>query len=405
MSIVTRRPMRIMDADINLPLLKFQDFDTAPLNCTIASLQTCSLTNDCVAKVMLADIFMSQLNLLLISGRILTHLYNVQGFAASDSEWAMWYAPKRRSHFDAAYLDLLQAELDNWSDKLNNYCHIDYHHDNGTDKLQNNVLRIHAAAMRLLHLLSQEALHRPLTFPAGVQQPVVVSDEINDSAVTRARSSVSYVASQTCDLVRGLREEELWQLVQPLSVGCIMTAIISFLVEIKLAGKVPEELPDHQYHDCVRSLLSLREVWPVTKGSCAMVSQMANKNQIWYARSLKMLAQPTPIDSAENGCDTPGTGSDKSQHAPSQSTLLNSHRSLEPLGAGPISQSHEFDRQPVGNISVPAHFASTYLTTMYPFSWTAADFDVFGPSSCGELFAEHDLDGFGLNGVMAGGIS
>jgi hypothetical protein len=264
-----------MDASINLPALKFQDFDTRPIDSALPLLRDCSLVNDCISRVMLADIFMSQLNLLLISGRIIENLYNLQGFAASSSEWATWYTPKKKSDLDAAWTDRLQVELETWSDKLNNYCRMDYHCDENTDELQNKVLRVHTTALRMLDLLAQEALHRPLTC------------DTDGSSVTNARSSVSRVASQMSDVVRNLREEDLLKYVPPLSVGCIMMAIVSFFVEIRLARKLPTDFPDHQYHDCIRSLLCLREIWPITKGSCQMVNQMATNNQIWYARSLK----------------------------------------------------------------------------------------------------------------------
>ncbi|KAJ9613366.1 hypothetical protein H2200_003308 [Cladophialophora chaetospira] len=404
--VVTRRPLRIMDADINLPPLKFQDFDTRPVRTTIPVLQNCTLVNDCVGKVMLADIFMSQIKILLISGRIVTQLYNLRGFSATGSEWAMWFAPKKKSDLDVACLDRLQAELDHWSDNLNSYCRVGYHCDDSTDALQNKVLRIHTGALKLLHLLAQETLHRPLTFPAGLQQPVTTLGNTEDATMTRARDCVSRAASEMCELARDLREDNLWQFVQPLSVGCIMTAIISLIVEIRLAGMVPAELPDHKYHDCVRSLLALRDVWPVTTGSCIMLNHMATKNQIWYARSLKMLAKPTPIeDTSSYAAPTPGATSEaQSQHLQSPLSLLES--SAAPHHQVPVSTSlpHYIDRQPVGNISVPAHFASTYLATMYPFSWTAADFDVFGPSSCRELFTDQDLDAFDLDGVASTGL-
>ena len=134
---------------------------------------------------------------------------------------------------------------------------------------------------------------------------------------------------------------------------------------------------------------------------------MATKNQIWYARSLKMLAKPTPVeDRSNNTGPTSGAVSEgQSQHLHSPSNFLDSNTDQEPQIAGPTRLEHNIDGQPVGNISVPAHFASTYLATMYPLSWTAADFDIFGPSSCRELFTDHDFETFGLDELPIGGMS
>lgn len=405
--------MRIMDVHISLPPLKFQDFDTRPIDCKTPQFRNCSLINECVGKVMLADMFMSKLNLLLISGRIIQQLYNLQGFAASTSEWAMHYTPKRKSDLDADCLGRLQAELDDWSHTLNNYCHMDYHCDDVEDEVQTKVLRIHAGALQLLHLTAQEALHRPLTFPAVLQQFISAPGGTEDSSIIRARMSVSAVASQISDTMRNLRERNLLEYMPPLTVSCLVTAIASFLVEMKLARKLPADLPDHRYHDCIRSLRKLRDVWPVTRGTCAMVNQMATNNQIWYARTLKMLAEPTPIVPNEN---TQGIGSSQqrshsesqTQLAESRSTLVDVSSAPRPLEASPTSSfDHHVDGKSFGDteINVPDDMASTYLASMYPFLWTAADFDVFGPSSCHELFMDNAVDTSGLDEVLIGEIS
>jgi len=123
---------------------------------------------------------------------------------------------------------------------------------------------------------------------------------------------------------------------------------------------------------------------------------------------MKMLAKPTPIEDTSSQSH-PGPGSileGQRQHSQSPSTLMDSGMAPEPRQVVPVSLDHNVDRQPVGNISVPAHFASTYLATMYPFSWTAADCDVFWSlESCRELFTEHDLEEFDLDSVLTGGRS
>ena len=58
--------MLIKDEEIRLPVLRFKDFDTRPLTTNLASIQD-SLVNECVCKVMLADMFMAKLKILLVS--------------------------------------------------------------------------------------------------------------------------------------------------------------------------------------------------------------------------------------------------------------------------------------------------------------------------------------------------
>jgi hypothetical protein len=411
MSFCTRKPMRLMEFDLKLPRLTFQDFDTQPVQCTLPAFQKCAILNDCVTKVMLADIFMSQLNVLLIGGRIIAHLYNLQGFAASNSEWAMWYAPKKKSDLRMTQVDQLHNELAAWSAELNNYCRFEYHHSaQGGDELGTKILRINTGALKLLHLLTQETLHRPLMFPAGLQQHLNVPPPTDDDSTTRARSEVCQVASKMAETFTRLREEQLLEYVPPLSLACLIATIASLLVEIKLVKRSPADFPEHPYHECVRSLLSLRDVWPLTKGSCAMVNQMANNNQVWYARSLKMLAQPTPTAAIQSSAEivpTPGARTSAEELALPTAATASAGSGSAPCDPDtrPLDLDTLLDSEHNGSSSVPGQSATTYLASMYPFLWTEAEFDIFGPSTCQDLFSEHDISSFNVGGEFDGSIS
>ena len=413
MCLITRKPMRIKDDEINLPILRFKDFDTQPLTTHIHLLRGSPFISESVVKVMLADMFMSKLAILLTGGRIVGHSYNLQRFNSSTSDWAMFYIPKRKRDIDEDCLGRLSRDLTDWSNSLNTYCRMGYFDD---DKSVGAVLRVHRAALKLLHLMAEEALIRPLTFPAGLQQrpgPESYGME-EDSSTVQARASVNRIASEISEIFRELREENLSGYLPPLSVGCILTALVSFLVALRLAKKSPTEVPDHEYHECIRSLLTLREVWPVTRGTCAMVNQMATNNQIWFARNLRMLSKPVPVASIEVSLEEPTNfhGSE-SAHLHEQRHSQTSHKGctitegtsddqLAPV-LPPLSQTSGLndERTVFRNSSV-----STYLASMYPFPWTATDFDVFGTETCRELLLDQALDeydaGAGLDNSMSG---
>ena len=54
---------------------------------------------------MLADMFMSKLNLLSTSGHIINHSYNLQGFVGSTSERTMFYTPKKNDRIRIVFID------------------------------------------------------------------------------------------------------------------------------------------------------------------------------------------------------------------------------------------------------------------------------------------------------------
>ncbi|KEF56101.1 uncharacterized protein A1O9_07682 [Exophiala aquamarina CBS 119918] len=413
MCLLTRRQMRIKYEETSLPTLKFKDFDTQPLSTKIELLRDSPVVNDCVYKVMLADMFMSKVDLLLIAGQIVAYAYNVQRFDSSTTEWAMFYAPKPKRDLDSDSLDQLQSKLGQWSRNLNSYCHIDYHDDHETSdvppKLPGSVLLVHRATLKLVHLMAEEALLRPLTFPEGPQQrSTPVCSKPEDSSTAGARLGVSRIATEIGQIVHGLRQKNVLGYAHPLVVGCLLTAVASILVDIRLERKSLADAPAHQYNDCVQSLMTLSEVWPIAERTLAMVNQMATNNQIWFARSLKMLCKPLSTTSKQ----TPA----------SEGSAICSPYSPKQDGQDRIQSDHTYGADGASVIQVPSSLnlpcfhenggpgqtsvgihnshTSNYLAFMYPFPWTAADFDVFDPNTCQELFADHSVDTFDAGGTF-----
>lgn len=402
--------MRIKYEEVNLPTLRFKDFDTQPLTTKTGLLGDSPVLNDCVYKVMLADMFMSKLSLLMIAGEIFTHTHNIQRFDSSTTEWAMFFVPKPKHDLDPDCLDELQSKLDRWSHGLNSYCQLSYHDDDQsaeeTPNSLGSVLLVHRGALQLLNLMAQEALLRPLTFPEGPQQRPCASSD--DSSTTRARADVSRIATEMGEIFREFRHKNLLEFLPPLSVGCVLTAIASFLVDIRLEMKSPADVPGHQYHDCIQSLMRLRNVWPIAEGTWAMVNQMATNNQIWFARSLKMLCKPlstvskhTPT-SEKSTIRSPSSTNQEVQNDKQlrQVNILDREvpwRLQSTLGLPRFEHDGE---QGHANINVCNPHMSNYLASMYPFPWSAADFDVFDTNTYQEFFTDHALDTFDISGTF-----
>ena len=411
--------MRIKYEETNLPVLKFKDFDTQPLTTRIALLENSPILNGCVNKVMLADIFMSKLSLLMIAGEIVSYTHHIQRFDSSTTEWAMFYVPKPRHDLDPDRLDELQNKLERWSQSLNSYCQLTYCDDDDDDDESSKVpsisprtvLLVHRAALKLLYLMAQEALLRPLTFPQGLQQRFSqICTHSEDNSTIRARARVSRIATEMGEIFREFRQKDLLGYLPPLSVGCVLTAIASFLVDIRLERKSPADVPGHQYHDCVQSLMKLRSVWPIAEGTWAMVNQMTTNNQIWYARSLKMLCRPLSTISKQTPASeksTSGSPDLTNQGSQGEIQLRNTigvsregSSQLQPTQGIPCSPQDAGHGNTDTNINIHNPHMSNYLASMYPFPWSAADFDVFDLNTYQELFTDHALDNFELSGTF-----
>ena len=444
-AITTRKPLRIPDEDLNLEPLKFQDFDTKPLDTRIPALRNCPLATDCVSKVMLADMFMSKLRLLLIMGRAIVSSYALQRFAVSTSEWAIYYRPKRKCDLDLTMFNQIRNELDQWSRTRNSYCRMKYHEDNGSDEMSRTNLRIHAASLELLYMMAVEILNRPLTSPRQRRcedDQDRLQDGITSTAI--AIATVSRVMSEMSDLLQRLREQDLLCKIPPVSVSFIMTAMASLFVDIRMARKQPNDLPNHQYHECIRSLLAIRGIWPITSGACTMIKAMETNSQIWYARNLKMLAEPVNRTADERFQGDSGGGGDddrmsttgSSEDGYQQGRRLQNDQDGQDISRhtstlegsiviGPGNSQPQCttttttatttainlavdDNNYGENMDLDKAAAAACFESLYPFPLLSADFDLLDTNQCPELFLGYSdgpfEGGMGLGNEASGSV-
>ena len=377
MSLVTRKPARIKDDEINLVPLKFRDFDTKPYSTENSLLLESPLVTESIGRVMLADMYIAQMDILLIGGRIIEHTYALQIFAAST--WATYYVPRPKKDLDMECCHQLKKELDDWTRNLNPWCRLQCCDEEDFGEQGFGVLRINSASLKLLRLMALETLLRPLTFSGRCPGML---NESEDESTVEARKDVTQIAVDMTDLLSTLRTDKLLEYVPPLSVGCIHTTLATFLVDFRLAGKRPSDDPSHKFHECVRSLVRLRDVWPITKGTCALVKHGTANNQMWFARTLQMLAPMARGDAAGHG-QIDGHGLQTSTWTPTPSAgRENEFSSIVYSDLPTWPDTTEGTTQ-------PSNAASTYLSSIYPVPWTAADFEVLDLEACREIYMGH----------------
>lgn len=402
MCILTRKPMRIKDAEINLPKLKFKDFDTKPLNTKTPFLRDCPLITECIPRVMLADIFMAKVNLLLIGGDIFHRLYNLQAFSCTSSEWSMWYTPKRKHELEMDSFFRSQGELNRWSSNLNNYCRINYQDDDESQGNLGQVMRVHRTALKLLHLMIQEASHRPLIYPADtiLQSNAGGQCSVDEGSTSTARTIVTQTASEISDTFGQLRAQNLVEFLPPLAVGCILTAVASWRVEMMLAKKPPADMPGPQYHECLYSLLILREIWPIADAALTMINRMATTRQIWFAKPLlaEPIAEPLNDPSTrETLQDFNPESQDRMLNVRSPRGLASATEDLHPRQILPTVLPSQTNDQVNENPDLRSSAETTYLASMYPFPWSTVDFETFVSQ---DSFLDSGMDTFDIGASL-----
>ena len=371
--LTTHKPLRIKDYEIGLPHLSFKDFDTQPITTNIDLLRNSPLITDCLSKVMLADMFMSKLELAIIIGRIMERLYVLQSFIGETSKWLLYHVPKQEQDLDIGCIAELQEALEMWPRTINNYSRLSYV-DDGKDEQLKKTLVVSRGTLRLSYLMAQEALHRPRSLSSLLSRPQsALSSQLgNDSR--KARMLVKEAASDIFQILNSFRQEDLLAYLPPLSVGCILTAIASSIVDMRLARSPPGRSAEQQsqcesrYQECFRCLEALQDVWPIIKPTCAMARRMLRSNQTVFARNTTMLSCPM-IPTGLPG-----------DHDPTASSQDNWSQISEVEGPSQETDERYTPAPGFGHDGGPVNvnpWTDTYLATMYPISWTASDLDYY----------------------------
>ena len=285
--------MRIRDEDIALLALQFWDFDISPLNTKIPALAESFHVIDYVNKVLLADLFMSQARLLLIIRQILECSYNLQGFVNSTSVWSLFYTSKKQDELDQGQLDHLLKELNTCPSQLNINCRMRVSDDSNTE---GNHVYASRAALRLLYLLAQDLFYWPLAFTVHRDQWLIpLVDYFEDSLTATARLRVSEAAAEIAEVLTTFYYRGKLLLLPPLIMICVMTAVVWFLFEMRLAQKSLADLPGHKYHQCIRAFSKFKDHYSKWDEALILLKTMAINEHVWFARTLAMISPSVPM--------------------------------------------------------------------------------------------------------------
>jgi hypothetical protein len=317
MAISMRKPMRFKDESSALPMLTMEDFEIEPIETNIRAVRDCVFFTSKRTRIALAEMCLSKIRILSTIGRIIRKLYVLQGFAGTTADSIMLYSPKK-SNIEAKEVFELQDELDRWHRTLPISCQI-RGYDLG-DHPNESFLHLHRSVLSMMFWMALEALHRPTTL---AKEP---STSLTTFLQQKSRPRVKEAAEGMSDLIQSLREQDLVRFLPPISVAFMLPAIASFLVEIKSTGKSLGDLPGHQFHQCVRALLSLRDIWPIADSACFLVGHMITNSQIGTARTLGMEA--APIAAANDSSESSRESSAPQQHL--EETEENSREGSQP---------------------------------------------------------------------------
>ncbi|KIX07561.1 uncharacterized protein Z518_02214 [Rhinocladiella mackenziei CBS 650.93] len=398
MAVSMRRPLRIKDEDINLPLLTLDDFETRSINVSsVQPLRDCPFLTDIATRRMLADLCLAKVKLLVSIGHIIRHFYHLRGFGGSTAEVTMLYAPKK-SDDNGNEVAALQDDLDTWYRNLPVSCWLIMDNNNGgTHDTVEDVLFLHRSVLKMLFLMASESLNRPQTL-----------SKTRSLSEQRSTSKVKEAADKMSEMIQHLHDRDLVRFLPPLSVSFMLLAIAVFLVEIKSKGQGFGALPGEQFHHCIRALLRLRDIWPIADSACLLIGQMITKSHAGGMSTPGIQPAPIGVTGRLDPLPQPPEHSGRITAQAFEYENAGGPEASSPPPSDPKPSSLVHEGQPVmGPEGPPPAVTTSELLDDPAYSWTASDFDMdFGSITNGHALhmdlalAEWDVTGVYENGLL-----
>ena len=251
-----RRPMRVHDDDSDVPPLTVDDYELKPFSADVVRLLGGSeiLTN-VDYQTELALMFIGKVKLCLVVSRVLLAQYSVLSHKFGGTmETTMMLVPKKSSA-EADEVRRCDAQLENWLVSVPS--RIQYSPSVAGVKLSEGeeALHMHRALLKMVHLSTMSALHRPQVLPAS---PVpLVDGELQEMS----RKRVRYAAVEITNVAQDLHDLDLIRFLPTTGVTVILPAIIIHLLDIKASDAAVRMISLQRFNQCMRILQRLREIY------------------------------------------------------------------------------------------------------------------------------------------------
>lgn len=138
-----------------------------------------------------------------------------------------------------------------------------------------------------------------------------------------------------------------------------------------------------------------------------MIKRMETSNQIWYARTLKMLAEPAPVTLDEADGNINGT-LDSAAAAPVLNfpsvTMPSDTPSAFDSGMQQI-ENHDMNSYWDGIVESNSIDATTFLGSIHPFAWFSVGFEGLDDGNCQTLFEPYASSSQGMGEEMSYDLS
>lgn len=339
-----RRPPRIRDDFNDVPLLTLDDFDLdTPSQNLVNLVGPSSITDtDPTTRKVLAMLCIDLSKLCLCIGHVVYSQYTVLGNCPAGSENLLKVIVMPKPDKEEQALARCDAELDDWARLQDDSCKYGAAVPRSKEEVRaiaEDVIRLHQAILRMLHLATVTVLHRPHVFQAEA------GAEENVRSRRASKNKVTQAAIAITKLAYDLRSRNQLRYLPTSSIPVFLSATLIHLLETRSSDEMTRNMSIGRFYQCLQALQHMQDMYASADYTVSFLNAFLRKTAI----EIPGLTLGRPSDSGSNqGRYAPNCAPNASDLVvsarvdtayPSPSSFRNLQASLESFPMNPLPSS------------------------------------------------------------------
>ncbi|KAE8311121.1 hypothetical protein RU639_012657 [Aspergillus parasiticus] len=270
----TRKPLQFKEEDINMPLLTLEDFETQPIDTRFPPLRDSRTLKDAVIRQTLARLCIKKIKLALLVAQILTHNYTPSRICGSPMSSVILYSPSRPLKSLSTNIGI-RRNLGEWCCSLPDDCVFPGPSTYAPQQdLDNKVLFLHRAVLRVFSLMAFGLFYRPLLAANGnpLYETHFPQRDVKRT-VTNMAEEIASIAELFC-------ERNMVQKLPPCTTTLFISALPTFIAQIKNRTEALRDNPRFQFRWCSEAIFQQRDIWPTADHAYSMIQAMVSRAQL-----------------------------------------------------------------------------------------------------------------------------
>jgi hypothetical protein len=277
-----RRPVRIKDADFDVPMLNIDDFEDAILPDGPSCIpDNCRVLRDAKIQRQLAIMCMEKVKLCICMSHVLSVQYSVlsnnHGVLSEEGSTitTVRLAAKKRDP-EISEVQSCDRELTEWKNGLPGDAQ---YGDSSWQEFEaggNASVMLNRALLFMIYYATLSALHRPQVLPSNAAQSrAVQTDMLNHS-----RKTVRLAATEITRIANTIYTSDLTRYLPTTGITVLIPAIIIHLLDIKAPDEATRRASLQGFCQCMQVLGKLRDIYAAADYSAAFLEAAIRKADI-----------------------------------------------------------------------------------------------------------------------------